>query len=96
MTIQRRKHSASFKAKVSLEALSELKTLSELAEEYEIHPNVISKWKKELERKAQEIFSGKIKKKDMSQEKKIEKLYQQIGQQKVELDWFKKKVGFSP
>lgn len=96
MTISRRRHSASFKAKVALEAMSGLKTLTELSEEYELHPNVISKWKKKLQKEARQIFSGEIKTGDIAEEKKAEKLYQKIGQQKVELDWLKKKIGFSP
>ncbi len=44
----RRKFSASFKTKVVLEALKERKTLSELAEQFNLHPHQISAWKKEF------------------------------------------------
>jgi transposase-like protein len=55
----RRKFTASFKAKVALEAIKRLKTLSELAQQFEIHPNQISVWKKELEEGSIELFDKK-------------------------------------
>lgn len=96
MSKARRNHSPGFKAKVALAALTGLKTLTELSEEYGVHPQVISKWKRILEKEAKEIFSGSIKKSDQDGEKKMAELYRQIGQQKVELDWIKKKAGFDP
>ena len=48
MKRQRRKHSSEFKAKVALEAFRSLKTVSEIAAEYEIHPVMVSNWKKEM------------------------------------------------
>ena len=48
MKQQRRKHSAEFKARVALEAVKGVKTISEIAQEYEIHPIQVSNWKKEL------------------------------------------------
>ncbi len=44
----RRNHSAEFKARVALEAIKGIKSMSELASEYEVHPNQISKWKKQV------------------------------------------------
>ena len=52
----RRKHSATFKAKVALAALAGDKTLAELAQQFEIHPNQITAWKSQLEGNASEIF----------------------------------------
>jgi len=88
----RKRFKPEFKAKVALEALKELKTLNELSQEYQVHPNQISNWKKELLTRSNEIF-GKTK--DREKEKNSElipKLYQEIGQLKMELDWLKKKV----
>jgi transposase len=90
----RRKFSAEFKAKVAIEAIKERNTIEQLAKKYELHPNQISVWKKEFLAKAATVFS--IDEKDSNdknqQEALLEKLYAQIGQQKVEIDWLKKKL----
>ncbi len=46
MSTTRKKHSAAFKAQVALEAIKEQETLSELAKRFEIHPQMISNWKR--------------------------------------------------
>ena len=90
----RRKFSAEFKAKVVLEALKERNTVEELGKKYEIHPNQIHTWKKEFLNNASIVFStGEKRMEDkMLHEEEREKLYAQIGQQKVEIDWLKKKL----
>jgi transposase len=89
----RRKFSADFKTKVVLEALKEHNTMEELARKYELHPNQIHAWKKEFLSKASSVFSSESAKEDTKhQEEVMEKLYAQIGQQKVEIDWLKKKL----
>lgn len=90
----RRKFSAEFKAKVVIEALKERSSLEEIARKYEIHPTQIGNWKKEFLSKAATVFASEEKsgadKKE--QEGLLDKLYSQIGQQKVEIDWLKKKL----
>lgn len=89
----RRNHSAQFKAKVALEALKGAKTTNELGAIYEVHPTQITKWKKRLVSEAQAIFSDQRKRAENEDETLRARLYQEIGQLKVELDWLKKKVG---
>lgn len=93
MESKRKKFSAEFKAKVALAALSEQHTVAELATLYEVHPSQIALWKKELKDRAIDVFNDRRKKEHYSQERITDTLYQQIGHQKVEIDWLKKKVG---
>jgi transposase len=90
----RRKFSAEFKAKVAIEAIKERNTIEQLAKKYELHPNQISVWKKEFLAKAATVFTTDEKDSNdkNQQEALLEKLYAQIGQQKVEIDWLKKKL----
>jgi Transposase and inactivated derivatives len=86
----KRKFSSSFKAKVALEALKEQESISSLAQRYDLHPNQISSWKGEFIDRSSTIFdsSSKRVKKDTDVEK--QKLYEVIGQQKIEIDFLKK------
>jgi transposase-like protein len=87
----RRTHSAEFKAKVAMEAISGRKTLQQIAADHAVHPIQVSQWKKQLLEGASELFSSgkKRKEKDDSQAKESE-LFQQIGRLKMELEWLKK------
>lgn len=53
---KRKNYSPSFKAKVALEAIKEDRTTAELAQIYQIHPNLISKWKKSFGKHRRYIF----------------------------------------
>lgn len=89
----RRKFSAAFKTKVVLEAIKERYTLSELAQQYDLHPNQIAFWKKEFLAHAEKVFVNPAKDRTQSdQEKERQELFRQIGQLKVENDWLKKKL----
>lgn len=89
----RRKHSPSFKAKVVLEFLKETKSVSELASEYGVHPNLLHRWRREVLDSLPNIFSGKESwaAEKAEYEEKIEELYTEIGRLSAQLSWLKKK-----
>ena len=91
MAKKRKKYSNVLKARIALEAIKDIKTMSELASEYSTHPNQISKWKKLLKQGAPELFergNGSIK----SEEELTAPLYEEIGRLKMENTWLKKKL----
>ena len=92
MSRTRKTFTSEFKAKVALEAIKGYKTTNELAREYQVHPNVISNWKKEVLQSLPEIFNNKRGPGSEPNSELIEQLYCQIGKQQVELDWLKKKL----
>jgi putative transposase len=94
MVSPRKKHNAAFKSKVALEALREQKTVSELASLYGVHSGQISTWKKVAIERFSELFSGGTSRVEKEEGALKERLYQEIGQLKVELDWLKKKSGY--
>lgn len=89
----RKTHSPVFKAKVSLEAIKETRTIAELASMYSVHPTQITKWKKKALEGLGDIFSDTKQQKARDNTELIEALYQQIGRLKVEVDFLKKKMG---
>ena len=93
MKTTRRKFTASFKAKVAIEALKEQKTLGELSQEFKPRPNIISTWKRDFLANAAKAFSseGQAMNDIKAFEREKEELYKQIGQLKVENDWLKKR-----
>jgi transposase len=93
LNTKRRQHSPSFKAKVALEALRGEKTIAELASQYEIHPNQILQWKKILAKEAAGLFDNKHTKKPKDEKALVNRLYQQIGQLKVEKDFLEDSLG---
>lgn len=96
MTSPRRKHSAEFKTRVVLDALSGKFTINELAAKYELHPVQITKWKQTFVKQAPQIFGNELQKKDEDKDKLIEELYKKVGRGQMEVEWLKKKVGLSP
>jgi putative transposase len=73
-----------------LEAIKGIKTMSELSARYKVHPNVISKWKRQLIEGAPEVFARGSN--GSSEEELTGPLYEEIGRLKVENDWLKKKL----
>jgi transposase-like protein len=93
MTKNRRKHSPSFKARVALEALKGEETIAELANRFEVHPSQIRKWKNSLAEGAAGIFGGECNHEKKDYDSLIPRLYQQIGQLKVERDFLENALG---
>jgi putative transposase len=89
---QRRKFTEKFKAKVALEAIKGVKTLAELASEYQVHPNQVSEWKKQLLARAPEIFSRKNSGPGKSEDELTAPLYEEIGRLKMDIKWLEKKL----
>jgi putative transposase len=93
MTRKRKRHSKGFKAKVALEAVKGLKTSSELASHYQVHPAQIRQRKKQLLPGFPDLFAYKSnRQKIVSEEELTSPLYEEIGRLKMELNWLKKKV----
>ena len=57
MGVKRKQHSADFKARVAMAALSGEKSLAELSSEFGVHPTMISAWKQELMKRASALFA---------------------------------------
>ena len=93
MSGMRKRYDGSFKARVALEAIRGDRTVAEIAAAYGVHPNQISKWKRQALDELPKIFSGRYEKTEAQGKELTDQLYQQIGRLKVELDWLKKKAG---
>lgn len=92
MAKRRKLHTAEFKAKVALAALRELKTASELASQFKLHPTQIHQWKRVVQEGLPELFEKGVSKRQSSESQDREnELYQEIGKLKMELEWLKKK-----
>jgi transposase-like protein len=84
------------KAKVAIEAVKNQKTMSEIAQEYSVHPTQIGIWKKTLLENASQLFDDKRSSKKVDENPDVELLYAKIGKLNMELDWLIKKSGLCP
>lgn len=89
---KRRRHDPEFKARVALEAIKGVKTVQEIAKEFDVHPVQVSDWKKTMAKNASSAFGAGAGKTDPEEfERERERLHAKIGQQAIELDWLTKK-----
>ena len=94
MSVKRRRHSAVYKFQVALEAAKGNRTLSQLAEQFQLHPGQISDWKRQLLADGASMFQNSRAQKEREHAAQEAELYEQIGRLKMELEWLKKK--FAP
>lgn len=97
---KRRKYTSEFKSKVALEALREQQPIHEIAKRYQIHPTQVTEWKKALLGNARSVFESTSSRHDeaFKQKLKEDRLYKQIAQLQVEVDFLKEscdKLGVS-
>ena len=95
MSRTRRSFSAEFKAKVALEALKGEEPIQAIAARHELLPVQVSQWKKEAQDRMAEVFAkpGKESREQILEAERQKELYARIGQQQIEIDWLKKKLG---
>lgn len=93
MAKKRTNRSKDFKFKVALEAVKGEKQIAEIAEEYNVHPNQVSQWKKQLMENGSELFSPTTGNAEKEHEAERERLYKTVGKQQVTIDWLKKNLG---
>ena len=88
MKKSRRVFTGAFKAQVAIAALKERETLAELAKRFDLHPQMISKWKQEFIERSSEIFETRPSEENFEAER--DRLFAKIGQLEMEREWLKK------
>jgi len=92
MKAKRRRHDATFKARVALEALRGIKTIQQIAKEYEVHPGQVAEWKKTVSERLPDVFErGAAGGLEGAFDREREELHSKIGELTVQLDFVIKK-----
>lgn len=82
----RRNHSAAFKAKVALEAVKGDRTIAEIAQKHDVHPNQVTEWRRQLLERAVDVFGGGAGAATEASPD-LKELHAKIGQQALEIDF---------
>lgn len=89
----RKSYTPKFKAKVAIEAIKEEETTNVLSSRFEVHSSQIRRWRNTAVNNMASLFEDTVSKQSGDRDQLTDELYKQIGQQKVELEWLKKKFG---
>ena len=93
MKAKRRRHDANFKARIALEAIKGVKTIQEIAKEFDVHPVQVSDWKRAMLERAANVFepgAGSVQN-DEEFDRERSELHAKIGELTVKLDFLRKK-----
>ena len=92
--MKRNAHTPDEKAKMVLEVLRGERTINEIASEHGVHPNMLSRWKREAESNLYVLYqdnAAKKRKEEKAHEEELQALYARIGQLTTQNEWLKKK-----
>ncbi len=87
----RRNHSAAFKAKVALDAIKGEKTVAEIAQKHDVHPNQVTEWRRQLLERASDVFGASARPSEPAVDLKA--LHAKIGQLTLENDFLEGALG---
>lgn len=79
MSKKRKRHSAELKAKVALEAIKEMKTLQQLAKDFQVHPTQITMWKKQVSSHVVELFKRGAGETDGGVEEELRQAHEKVA-----------------
>ena len=90
----KKSYTATFKAQVVLEQLKETKTISQLASEYGVHPNILREWRLAAIKGLPDVFENRdsLTQARAAYERQIEDLYAEIGRLTTHVNFLKKKL----
>jgi transposase len=83
----RRNHSAAFKAKVAIAAIKGERTIAQIAEQFDVHPNQVTTWKSQLEGGAADVFDGGASTTPATATVDVKALHAKIGELTLENDF---------
>ena len=89
---KRKRYTGAFKAKVGLDALMGVKTVGQIAREYQVHPVQVTQWKGVVRQRLPELFeTSRPGEQAHDSQELVAQLHEKIGQLTIEVDWLKKK-----